>query len=580
MNSLIPVPVLLPLLGAGLTLVLVHRPRAQRAVSVAVLVAVVALAAYLLWAVDEHGTMAVWVGGWEAPLGISLVADRLSTLMLLVSSSVALAVLVYSIGQGMIDDDESAPVSIYHPTFLVLVAGVSNAFLAGDLFNIFVSFEMLLFASYVLLTLGGTESRIRAGTIYVVVNMLSSMLFLISIAAVYGATGSVNLARLHESLAQLPDPVALTLQLLLLTTFGVKAAMFPLGFWLPDSYPTAPAPVTAVFAGLLTKVGVYAILRTQTLLFPDRPLTDLLLVVAVLTMVVGILGAVAQSDLKRLLSFTLVSHIGYMIFGIALATKGGVSGAVFYVAHHITIQTALFLVLGLLERRAGSTSLVRLGGLARIAPLIAVLFFVPAMNLAGIPPLSGFIGKIGLMSAGVETGTPLAYVLVAASAVTSLLTLYAIAKAWSLAFWRTPAQAHELALAIVAHEQTTDDAVETTSVPVGTSGRWQSDALVEAESFTLQREEADDDERRRKDSEAGPEAFDTEDDETLYERELRGASHQLPRSMVGATVALVAASVMLSVIGGPLYGLADRASADLLDPQDYVQAVLPTVESR
>ena len=187
----------------------------------------------------------------------------------------------------------------------------------------------------------------------------------------YAATGSLNLAQLAEPARRPARPsVSLVLQLLLLTTFSIKAAVFPLSFWLPDSYPTAPAPVTAVFAGLLTKVGVYAIIRTQTLLFPDSPLTDLLLWAALLTLVVGILGAVAQTDIKRMLSFTLVSHIGYMMFGIGLATAAGYSGAIFYVAHHITIQTTLFLVLGLVERRGGSTSLIRLGGLARLAPLL------------------------------------------------------------------------------------------------------------------------------------------------------------------------------------------------------------------
>src|SRR3546814_6038903 len=230
------------------------------------------------------------------------------------------------------------------------LAGVSNAFLAGDLFNLFVSFEMLLFASYVLLTLGGTAARVRAGTIYVVVNMVSSSLFLIALAAVYAATGSLNFAQLALRLDDVEHGTALMLQLLLLTTFAIKAAVFPLSFWLPDSYPTAPAPVTAVFAGLLTKVGVYAILRVQVLLFPDSPLSNLLLWAALLTMVIGILGAIAQSDIKRMLSFTLVSHIGYMIFGIGLASEAGVSGAIFYVAHHITIQTALFLVVGLIEQ--------------------------------------------------------------------------------------------------------------------------------------------------------------------------------------------------------------------------------------
>src|SRR5919107_5037227 len=368
MTWLVPLPVILPLLGAGLTLMLSRRPALQRAVSTVVLAAVVAIAATLLHQADRHGPQVIWIGSWKEPLGISLVADRLSALMLLISAVVTLAVLVYSIGQGMTGDQRDTPLTIYHPTFLVLAAGVSNAFLAGDLFNLFVSFEMLLFASYVLLTLGGTAARIRAGTIHVVVNVVSSTLFLISLAVTYAATGTLTLAHLAQRLAELPDPVSLVLQLLLLTTFAIKAAVFPLSLWLPDSYPTAPAPVTAVFAGLLTKVGVYAILRVQTLLFPDNPLSDLLLWASLATMVIGILGAVAQNDIKRLLSFTLVSHIGYMIFGIALSSEAGVAAAVFYVVHHITVQTTLFLVVGLVERRGGTTSLDDLGGLAKIAP--------------------------------------------------------------------------------------------------------------------------------------------------------------------------------------------------------------------
>jgi multicomponent Na+:H+ antiporter subunit D len=186
----------------------------------------------------------------------------------------------------------------------------------------------------------------------------------------------------------------------------------------------------------LTKVGVYAIIRTQTLLFPDGRLDNVLMVLALLTMLVGILGAVAQDDIKRLLSFTLVSHIGYMIFGIALGSKIGLGAAIFYVAHHITVQTTLFLIVGLIERRGGSTSLSKLGGLAKSAPFLAILFFIPAMNLAGIPPFSGFLGKVGLLEAGVDQGTGLAYVLVIGSVVASLLTLYAIVKAWNKAFWQ------------------------------------------------------------------------------------------------------------------------------------------------
>ena len=443
LTTLVPLPVVLPLVGAGITLAVARRTQVQRAVSVVVLSLVLVVSGTLLWAVDTGGTLVVEVGGWPAPSGIVLVVDRLSALMLVVASVVILGVLLYAIGQGRSSgDDETdgeAPLPIFHPTMLVLSAGVSNTFVTGDLFNLYVGFEILLAASFVLLTLGGTAPRVRAGIGYVVVSLLSSLVFLAAIALVYAATGTVNLAQLAGRLDALPEGTRLMLQLMLLLGFAIKAAVFPMSGWLPDSYPTAPAPVTAVFAGLLTKVGVYAIIRTQTLLFPDGRLESLLLWAALATMLVGILGAVAQNDIKRMLSFTLVSHIGYMIFGIALGSIAGMSAAVFYVAHHITVQTTLFLVTGLVERRGGSTSLSELGGLARLSPVLGVLFFVPAINLAGIPPFSGFLGKVGLLQAGADAGSPLAYALVAGSVLTSLLTLYAVSRVWSRAFWRVPA---------------------------------------------------------------------------------------------------------------------------------------------
>ena len=347
--------------------------------------------------------------------------------------------------------------------------------------------------------------------------LISSVLFLISIAAVYAATGTVNLAALPERIAALPEPLQLVLQLMLLLTFSIKAAVFPLSAWLPDSYPTAPAPVTAVFAGLLTKVGIYAIIRVQTTVFPDQPLRTLLLCAAILTMVVGILGAVAQSDIKRLLSFTLVSHIGYMLFGIALASEAGYAGAIFYVVHHITVQTALFLVAGLIEYRSGTTQLDRLGGLARAAPVLAVLFFVPAMNLAGIPPFSGFLGKLALIQAGTESGDWLAYTGVGAGLAVSLLTLYAVAKAWNRAFWQP------------RDEHVADDVPSTGALHPGQS--------------TV-----------------------TED------RVLR-----LPRGMALPTLALVAFSVALTVAAGPIIGVSQRAADELLERTPYIDAVLGDV---
>jgi len=435
MTNLIPVPVLLTFFSAAVTLLFPRRPIVQRIISIGSLTGVAVIAAVFIVLTDRYGALALWIGDWPVPLGISLVVDRLSALMLLVASVVALSVLLFSTGQDKDEIKRETPVSIFHPTFLLLMAGISNAFLAGDLFNLFVGFEIFLFSSYVLLTLGGTKERIRAGTTYVVVSLLSSTLFLTSLAAVYAATGTVNMAQLSIRLGQLSEPVQLLLQSMLLVTFSIKAAVFPLFSWLPDSYPTAPAPVTAVFAGLLTKVGIYAIIRTQTLLFPNSPLSNLLMVAALLTMVLGILGALAQVEIKRMLSFTLVSHLGYMVFGISLASHTGLAATIFYTAHHITIQAALFLVTGLIERRGGTSSLDGLGGLLKVSPVLAMLFFVPAMNLGGIPPLSGFIGKVGLLQAGAEYGGTLVWVTMIGGVATSLLTLMCMAKVWNRAFW-------------------------------------------------------------------------------------------------------------------------------------------------
>ena len=436
---MVPLLVLLPLIGAGLTLAAAGRTSIQRFFSMSALTGMLICAGVLLWAADQVGPQVMFVGGWAANEGILLVVDRLAALMVIVSTVVTMGVLGYSIGQGRSSFDEEsdghAPLPVFHPSLLVLAAGVTTTFISGDLFHLYVGFEMLLAASFVLLTLGGTVERVRAGATYVQVSLLSSMIFLAAIGLVYGATGTVNLALLSERVADLPIGTVALLHLLLLIGFAVKAAVFPMSGWLPDSYPTAPAPVTAVFAGLLTKVGIYAIIRTQTLLFPNSSFTNLMLWAAMLTMVVGILGAIAQDDIKRMLSYTLVSHIGYMLFGIALGSTIGLAAAIFYVVHHITIQTTLFLVTGLVERVGGSSDSTTLGDLARISPVLGVLFFVPAMNLAGIPPFSGFLGKVGLIQAGVSDGGWLPYAVVVASVLTSLLTLYAIAQIWGRAFW-------------------------------------------------------------------------------------------------------------------------------------------------
>ncbi|WP_199434889.1 Na+/H+ antiporter subunit D [Qaidamihabitans albus] len=438
MNALVPLPVLLPLLAAALSLVVGHVPAVQRLLNVLVLSGIVVVAAMLLVRADSSGPVVLQLGGYAPPFGITLIADRLSALLLLVSIVVMLAVLVFAIGQRITDRGRASTSTAFHPMYLVLCAGVSLAYLTGDLFNLFVGFEVMLSASYVLIARRSNAQRVRPSMTYVIVSLTSSLLFLTMVAVVYAATGTVNLADLTEKVGALPPGLRGGLALLMAVVFGIKSAVVPLHFWLPDSYPTAPAPVTAVFAALLTKVAVYALIRTQTLLFGDATSGAFLLAVALLTMLVGALGAIAQNDLNRMLSFLLVSHIGYMVFGLGLFTEIGLSGVILYVVHHIAVQGALFLVSGLVIRHAGTPSLRHISGLARTNPVVAVLFAIPALNLAGIPPLSGFVAKVVLLRAGAEAASPLAYAAAAGAVLTSFLTLYALSKVWVGSFWCEP----------------------------------------------------------------------------------------------------------------------------------------------
>lgn len=521
-SYLIPLPVLLPALAAALMGFFARRSAVQRTIAFFTLLVVIGVSVTMLLIVDQCGPQSLQMGGWTAPIGITLVADRLSTIMLSVSGLVLFAVMWYAIAQGIRDGDDNDPVAVFAPCYMLLSMGVNLSFLAADLFNLYVGFEVFLVASYVLLTLGGSAARVRAGVGYTMVSMISSLVFLTGLALVYASVGTVNMAQIGERMADVPGGTRAAIYGVFLVAFGIKAAIFPLDAWLPDSYPTAPALVTAVFAGLLTKVGIYSIIRVQTVIFHEGQLNTVLLWVALATMLVGILGALAQNDIKRLLSFTLVSHIGYMVFGLALGTAEGLAGAIFYAVHHILVQTTLFLVVGLIERQAGTSSLRRLGSLARLSPLIALLYFIPAINLGGIPPFSGFIGKVMLMEAGAQRGGFMAWLLIGGAVVTSLLTLYVMVLVWSKGFWRDRKDAPE------------GNRVMARPAPLA----------------------------------------DVTDEVELSERDDVG---RMPAGMVGATALLVTASLAVTVFAGPLVSIAQRAAVSVTDVESYRNTIL-TVE--
>ncbi|MGA6924170.1 MAG: proton-conducting transporter membrane subunit, partial [Desulfosarcina sp.] len=346
------------------------------------------------------------------------------------------AVTVYSRAEISADLIERG----YYPLLHILVGGISGAFLTGDLFNLYVWFEVMLMASFALLVLGRTRVQLDGGVKYVVINLISTLLFLIGLGLVYAMTGTLNMAHLHIKLRAVADPGQVAaVSVLFLTAFGIKAGLFPLFFWLPASYHTPPVAVSAIFSGLLTKVGVYALIRTFTLLFPfaESGVRELVLVAAALTMIVGVLGAAAHNDMRRILSFHIISQVGYMVLGLGLLTPLALAGSVFYLLHHIVVKANLFLISGLARQWGGSFELSKLGGLYRSRGLVALLFFIPAFSLAGFPPLSGFWAKMILIRASLDSGH---FLLAGIAAAVGLLTVYSMTKIWDLAFWRPTPQ--------------------------------------------------------------------------------------------------------------------------------------------
>lgn len=425
-------PFLIPLAGAALSLAAWRNLASQRIISLSASTLALAASIVLLVSVRGRGIQTLQLGGWPAPFGIVFAVDLLSAIMALMAALMGFCVNVYSL-EGLDRERETAG---FHPLYQMLLAGVSGAFLTGDLFSLYVMFEVMLISSFALIALGAGRRQTGGAIKYVTLNLFSSILFLISVGLLYRITGTLNMAQLAVTLGEGPASGAVTtLSLLFLVAFGIKAAVFPLFFWLPDSYHTPPVSVSAIFAGLLTKVGVYALIRMFTLVFVQEPgLTrSLILLVAGLTMITGVLGAAAHMEVRRILSFHIISQVGYMVMGLGLFTPLGLAGSVFYLFHHIIVKTNLFLVSGIIHRLGGSFALADLGGMLKRSPGAAVLFLIPALSLAGLPPLSGFMAKFLLVKAGVEAGRPL---IVAVSLVVGLLTLFSMAKIWSEVFWK------------------------------------------------------------------------------------------------------------------------------------------------
>lgn len=435
---LLALPILLPLLTAIVLHLIPQRSRVLRVVAFAGSVGSVIVAVAIFVRVQQTGIQVLQVGSWPPPFGITLVADLFSAAMIVMASVIGMAVTESSFA-GV---DPRREALGYHPLLHVVLMGVAGAFLTGDIFNLYVWFEVMLIGSFVLMALHRTRAQLHAAFTYVGLNLLASAFLLTAIGLLYGQAGTLNLADLARAWPERRTPgLDAALSMLFLTAFGIKAGLFPLFFWLPASYHTPPAAVGALLAGLLTKVGVYSMIRVFTLLFPDPNATvySVLMVLSAVTMVVGLIGALAQRDFRRVLSFNLVGHIGFTTIGLALWTPAALAGSILYVLHHMLVISTLFLISGLFLRQRRTTDLSELGGLYRSQPVVAGLALIPLFSLAGVPPLSGFIAKVAVVAPMLGAGQ---YVLAAVALCVSLLTVLSVARLWEEGFWKpAPARA-------------------------------------------------------------------------------------------------------------------------------------------
>jgi multicomponent Na+:H+ antiporter subunit D len=443
--SLLAFPVAIPLAFAALAVVfqLMRAPQYVQVQKVLALVAVISnfVIALVIMTYTLAGNRLVFqMGLWPAPFGITVFADGLTGIMLASGGLLALLALPYAMGSL----DSRRERLGYYPMALLLLMGANGAFITGDLFNLYVFYEVLLMSSFVLLALGGTPSQINAGIRYVVLNLMGSMMLLLGAGVTYGMLGTLNMAQIAERMGQAPATVQTIIAGLLLIAFAGKAAMFPFFFWLPSSYHTPHPAVTALFSGALTKVGVYSLFRTFPLFFPDLLITwqPLLFAMAGFTMVIGVLGAFAQPTIRRLLSFHIISQIGYMLMGLAVALSPGPLGvgfglalAILFLVHNQFVKTALLMGGGQIELETGTGKLNELGGLATSKPVLAIVFFIAAFALAGFPPTSGFVAKLGLLQATFTTDH---YLIAGVSLGVSVLTTMSMIRLWQYIFWGKP----------------------------------------------------------------------------------------------------------------------------------------------
>ncbi|MDO4581675.1 MAG: Na+/H+ antiporter subunit D [Bacillota bacterium] len=424
-------PQLIPWLTAILLIFTYRQLKLQRWLSAISVLLALANAIHLLALVRAEGVLVFWASNWVPPFGIIMVADTLSAIMVLMSAIIGAVVVFYSFRTI----DEGRERHFYYFLIQMLLVGCNGAFITGDIFNLYVWFEILLLSSYVLLVLGSERGQLRETYKYVLLNVLASTFFLVGLGLLYGVAGTLNMADLAVKLPQVENQGLVTLiAVIFIVVFGSKAAIFPLYFWLPQSYTEPPAAVSALFGGLLTKVGVYCLIRTFTLIFVgDTEFTHtLLLILGIATMVFGGLGAIAQYNYKRILSYHIISQVGYMLMGLALNSVVSIAAAIYFMVHNIVVKSSLFLFAGVTEKITGTNELKQMGGLLHRYPWLGWGFFLGGISLAGVPPFSGFFAKYLMLQGAADISS---YVAMFFTLAVGFLTLFSMMKIFIYCYW-------------------------------------------------------------------------------------------------------------------------------------------------
>lgn len=429
--NLVLAPVLTPMMTAMICAAATSRPQLQKLLSLAGAALQLAAALLLLLEVNRVGTLSLAAGNWDQPFAIVLIADPLGAALVLLAAWMLVVVLLWTYS----DADSAPPSPVLWPLIHGLVAGACAAFLAADYFNLYVWFEVALICSLGLLALGGRLRQLDATLKYFAINFVGTLVLLIAVSLVYARSGQLNFVALGEAFTTGDSFLWLPIIGLLAIAFLIKAAAFPFFAWLPASYHTLPAPVLALFSAILSKIGVCAMLRLFGDVFAPAPsfLLTFLGWLALLSMVLGVMGAAYHYDMRRILAFHSVSQIGYILLAISLATPAGNTAAIFFTLHHSLVKPSLFLLAALIFRLTGYYDLRRIGGLYTSRPLLATLFLVFALALVGIPPSSGFWGKFLIIRACLLQGE---YIWAATALLVGALTFYSMLKIWMEAFWK------------------------------------------------------------------------------------------------------------------------------------------------